>query len=51
MDDIKHHAEDERRNLAKSNVDEYNQLDAESRRECQTANELIPTAQCEKIEH
>ena len=40
----------ERRSLAKSNVDEYNNLDAEIRRECQTAKELMLTAQCEKIE-
>ena len=39
----------ERRRLAKSNVDEYNKLDAEIRRECQTAKELMLTAQCEKI--
>ena len=40
----------ERRRLAKSNVDEYNKLDAEIRRECQTAKELMLTAQCEKID-
>ena len=40
----------ERRRLAKSNADEYNKLDAEIRRECQTAKELMLTAQCEKIE-
>ena len=40
----------ERRRLAKSSVDEYNKLDAEIRRECQTAKELMLTAQCEKIE-
>ena len=39
----------ERRRLANSNVDEYNKLDSEIRRECQTANELMLTAQCEKI--
>ena len=36
--------------LAKSSVDEYNKLDAEIRRECQTVKELMHTAQCEKIE-
>ena len=40
----------ERRRLTKSNVDEYNKLDAEIRRECQTAKELMLTAQCKKIE-
>ena len=40
----------ERRRLAKSNADEYNKLDAEIRRECQTAKELMLTAQSEKIE-
>ena len=40
----------ERRRLAKSNVDEYNKLDEEIRRECQPAKELMLTAQCEKIE-
>ena len=40
----------ERRRLAKSNTDEYNKLDAEIRRECQTAKELMLTSQCEKIE-
>ena len=40
----------ERRRLAKSNVDEYNKLDADIRRECQTAKELMLTAQCENIE-
>ena len=40
----------ERRRVAKSNADEYNKLDAEIRRECQTAKELMLTAQCEKIE-
>ena len=40
----------ERRRLAKSNVDEYSRLDEEIRRECQTAQELMLTAQCEKIE-
>ena len=40
----------ERRKLAKSNADEYNKLDAEIRRECQPAKELMLTAQCEKIE-
>ena len=40
----------ERRRLAKSNDDEYNKLDAEIRRECQTAKELMLTAQCEQIE-
>ena len=34
--------------MAKSNVDEYNKLDAEIR-ECQKAKELMLTAQCEKI--
>ena len=40
----------ERRRLAKSNADEYNNLDAEIRREYQTAKELMLTAQREKIE-
>ena len=40
----------ERRRLTQSNVDEYNKLDAEIRRECQTAKDLMLTAQCEKIE-
>ena len=40
----------ERRRLSKSSVGEYNKLDAEIRRECQTANELMLTAQCKKIE-
>ena len=40
----------EGRRLAKSNVDENNKLDAVIRRECQTAKELMFTAQCEKIE-
>ena len=40
----------ERRRLEKSNPDEYNKLYAEIRRECQTAKELMLTAQCEKIE-
>ena len=48
MDDILQKME--RRRLAKSNVDEYNKLDAEIRKECHTAKELIITAQCEKIE-
>ena len=42
MDDI--------RSLAKSNVDGYNKLDAEIRRECQTVKELMLPAQWEKIE-
>ena len=40
----------ERQRLAKSNVDEYNKLDVEIRRECQTEKELMLTAKCEKIE-
>ena len=40
----------ERRRLAKSSAEECNKLDAEIRRECQTAKELILTAQCKKIE-
>ena len=36
--------------LANSNVVEYNKIDAEVRRECQTEKELILNAQCEKIE-
>ena len=40
----------ERQRLEKTSVDEYNKLDAEIRRECQTAKELMLTAQCEKIE-
>ena len=40
----------ERQRLVKSSVDEYNKQDAEIRRECQTAKELMLTAQCEKIE-
>ena len=35
----------ERRRLAKWNADEYNKLDPEIRRECQTAKELMLTAQ------
>ena len=38
------------RRRAKLNADEYNKLDAEIRRERQTANELMLTAQCEKID-
>ena len=40
----------ERRRLTNSNVDEYNKIDAEIRRECQTAKEKMLTAQCDKIE-
>ena len=40
----------ERRRLDKSSVDEYNKLDAEIRRKCQTAMELMLTAQYDKIE-
>ena len=40
----------EMRTLEKSNADKYNKLDAEIRRECQTENEMMLTAQYEKIE-
>ena len=50
MDDIRHLQKIERRRLAKSNLDEYNKLDALIRRECHTVKELKLTAQCEKIE-
>ena len=40
----------ERRGLAKSNVDEYNKIDEEIRRECQNGKDLMLTSQCEKIE-
>ena len=32
------------------NIDEYNKLDVEIRRECQTEKEMMLTTQCEKIE-
>ena len=40
----------ERRRQEKSNVGKYNKLDAEIKRECQTAKEMMLTAQCEKTE-
>ena len=50
MDDINILQKMERRRLAKSNFNEYNKLNAEIRRGCQTAKELMLIAQCEKIE-
>ena len=50
MDDIRHLTEDGKTKTGKTNVDEYNKIDEEIRRESQTAKELMLTAQCEKIE-